>query len=1043
MKESKRVPIIDFNKIKRLLKDTIIEGNIIFSLFTEKETLYILTDVSSFYFKEKGKEIKKYMIVPSFSKIDDNYQTEENRRHLWCDKYCYHTLIYYDKRIYYFNPTFSDNLKEIEIISPIVQKGKYLEPYSIAFCENLNNELDKENFEILFSDYYSDLYYLNININEKNFQPDLLYRIRKNFTYSEDDFGFNDLDVFNLENNEIITDIKILNNKEKNEKEIIALTKNAIFKFKGSGSYKDIFQEYSNKDNRYDKFLKVYKKFGINDNGKEYENCKIELIKSYSSNSQEKEELNLAMGWMSSAGYVLQEINKENSFCIFPYVKFNLDGKKVFKSNPNAACQSKLHIFILYSDCLVIFNKLNKNIVHFDHLLTNYIDMYYIESLNILVLQTKSDIFYLKLEDENKYVWENYLEIGNYNLAIKYLPKEEKDLIQKLHRLNAEKLFKDEKYEEAIKEYLLSDEQFESVCIKFLNINQYIPLLHYLIEIKNNISNKKNDIKKLLIYTWIAEILSELENQKDEKTGINLKSFLEELKKNHEENFIDKNIYYNYLLIYQKNKEFLNYASTKGDYELVIQNLLNHLNYVEVLNQIDKYISSDLDDKTKNKLTKILFEYSNYFMRESPQKTINLFEKELISESNQDEIIKVLIDSDIKAEIKNDNYEIILKYIRILIEKNIITNNKDNKNKNSLSKSAISNLHNLYILILSLSEKPEHKKEVIEYLKGPLYTIPQKNTYLKITLYNKEIYIDLNFAQKILKNNYCALALVYCLMKRYNESILIALEHNEKDIAIFIAQNIKDEKIKKDIWLRIFKYFKTNNFADAKNILESSRGVLKIEDILPFMMDDVKLEELKTDLQACINVYENGVTKLKQEINEYNQSTDIIKKEIFNIQKKSTFINYTQIKCEKCQKDILGNKFFLFPCGHIFDTPCLIKILDDYDEKNIGDQAFKEKINKIKNLKEKIKILEEKKNKIMNEKKMQSNSLNTFKVFFNFINTEKKEEFSNEEEMQLNQFQESLYKLLKEECALCGKEMINSTQIKLGEDDDQKWNDLN
>ena len=117
--------------------------------------------------------------------------------------------------------------------------------------------------------------------------------------------------------------------------------------------------------------------------------------------------------------------------------------------------------------------------------------------------------------------------------------------------------------------------------------------------------------------------------------------------------------------------------------------------------------------------------------------------------------------------------------------------------------------------------------------------------------------------------------------------------------------------------------------------------------------------------------------------------------------------------------------------------------MDDYEQKNIGDQTFKEKINKIKNLREKIKILEEKKNKIMNEKKLQSNSLNTFKVFFNFINTEKKEEFSNEEEMQLNQFQDSLYKLLKEECALCGKEMINSTQIKLGEDEDEKWKDLN
>ena len=111
-------------------------------------------------------------------------------------------------------------------------------------------------------------------------------------------------------------------------------------------------------------------------------------------------------------------------------------------------------------------------------------------------------------------------------------------------------------------------------------------------------------------------------------------------------------------------------------------------------------------------------------------------------------------------------------------------------------------------------------------------------------------------------------------------------------------------------------------------------------------------------------------------------------------------------------------------------------------KKKRKKKKIKNKIKKIKNLKKKIKVLEEKKKKIMNEQKLQSNNLNTFKVFFNFINNEKKEEFSNEEEMQLKQFQENLYKLLKEECALCGKEMINSTQIKLGEDNDKKWNNL-
>ena len=1042
MKEAKRTPIIDFNKIKSVSKYMEIEGKIIISSYTENETLYILTDCNFFYFKQKNKKAKQFMLIPALSKVNENYQTEENKSHLWCDKYEYHTIIYHDKRAFYFNPSFIDNPKEINIVNTTIQKGKYLEPYSMLFCYSEDDNLNKEKLEVIFSDYFSDIYSLNIEIKEMNLQTKPLYKIRTNLIPNpEENFGFNELDLFSFQQNEIITDIKIINSeKDKDKKEIIAVTKNTIFKFEGNGSYKEIFEEYSkNRDN----FLKVYKKLGANEE-KEYENSKIELIRSYSNNSIKKDELNLVMGWMTSVGYALQDMSiNKNNFCIFPYIKFNLDGTKDFKTVPKAACQSKLHIFILFSDCLIVYNKLNKNIVNIEYLLTKYNSMYYIEPLNRLILSTETDIFYLTLENETKYIWENYIEIENYDLAIKYLPKEENDIIPKLHRLNAEKLFNEEKYDQAYKEYIISDEIFENICVKFLLKNQYIPLLNYLNEIRKSFSSKKNNLKKYLIYTWITEILIEYENNDNDilqKTGLNIKTFMEEIKQNHDEKYIDKNIYYNFLLIYQKKKEFMDYAAEKGDYELVIQNLLNHLNFEDVLNKIDKFITGDIDDKTMNKLIQILFEYSNYFMKESPNKLINLFEKELISEINQDDIIKVIINSDIKEQVNSGHYEIILNYIRKLIKKNIMNNDKDKNN--TISKSTINNLHNLYILILSLSEKPEHKKEVIEYLKGPLYTFSQKNSYLNITLYNKEIYIDLNFAQKILKNNYSALALVYCLMGRYNESILIALEHNEKDIAIFIAQNIKNEKIKKDIWLRIFKYFKTNNFADAKNILESSCGVLKIEDILPFMMGDVKLEELKNDLQACINFYEKGVTQLKQEINDYNQSTEIIKKEIFKIQKKSTFVNYTQIKCEKCQKDILGNKFFLFPCGHIFDTNCLIKILDDYEQKNIGDEIFKQKIKRIKDLKEKIKILEEKKNKIMNEQKLQNNNLNTFKVFFNFINTEKKEEFSNEEEMQLEQFQESLYKLLKEECALCGKEMINSTQIKLGEDDNKKWNDL-
>ena len=1060
MKESQREPVINFGNIQQYFSCNEPKENIAFSKISEDESLYLLTDTSELYYQKKGKEKNKYFLVPKVNLDFDNTQSkEEGYSNVWCDKFGYHTLIFNDKRVFYFNPTFKDGPKELNL-----KNEKHIEIYAAAFNDNnIMTPNNRDKIDIIFSDYYSDIYHLSIKLErgEPKIYYSLLYKFR-NEEYEEDNyvkdkeeyFGFIDFNLFNMEKNERIIDLKIINSDKENKKQlmIVAITKNTIFKFEGTGSYKEIFDKYTiNKDD----FQKTYKTFLNSQKKGDFKKSRLQLLKSYSINSLTKDNLILCMGWMSSCGYITEEIQYNEgkmefnkNINIFPYVKFKFDGTKDYNSIPAMVCQSKLHIFFLYNDCLLVINKLNKNIVHVEYLLTRYNDMYYNESLNSLLLSTQRNVFILNLDDEDKYIWENYVEIGNFELAIKYLPTEEEHLKPKLHRLNADKLLKEEQYDKAAENYSLSDELFESVCVKFMTLNQYGALLKYLTLIKNTkLANlhRKDEIKyflpKYLIFTWITELLVEHDLEKDK--DINLKDFIEEAKHNHTDKYIDKITYYFLLLNYGKQNEFLEYAMWKGDYELIIQSLINHLKYEEVLNNLEKFMSCDIDDNVMKKLIKVIFKYSNYFMKESPIKTINLLEKEFMSEINQDDIIKVIIDLDIKQEIKRGNYDIILNYIRRLIKKYVVNSSNEQNDNRNVTPSTLSNLHNLYILFLSLSDKPEHKKEIIEYLKGPMCTYTSKNNYLNVSLYNnKEIYIDLNFAQKILKNNYCALALVYCLMGRYNESILIALEHNEKDIAIFIAQNIKDDKIKKDIWLRIFKYFKTNNFADAKNILESSLGILKIEDILPFMMDNVKLEELKTDLQACINYYEEGVHQLKQEINDYNQSTEIIRKDIYQLQKKSTCINYTQIKCEKCQKDIMGAKFFLFPCGHIFDTFCLIKILIDYDEQNIGDEHFRIKVNNIKSLREKIRNLQEKRKKIIYEQKMQSNNSNTFKALFNFINKEQKEEFSKEEEIKLKEYSDNLYRLLKEECVLCGKEMIKSTQIKLGQDENKIWKDL-
>ena len=98
-------------------------------------------------------------------------------------------------------------------------------------------------------------------------------------------------------------------------------------------------------------------------------------------------------------------------------------------------------------------------------------------------------------------------------------------------------------------------------------------------------------------------------------------------------------------------------------------------------------------------------------------------------------------------------------------------------------------------------------------------------------------------------------------------------------MAIFITQNIQNEEKQKKIWIKLFNFFKKDKKFSTKNILELSNGKLNVEDILPYMGDKIKLNDIKMDIQECIDVYEEGVSQLKQKIISYNKL--IIYKKIY------------------------------------------------------------------------------------------------------------------------------------------------------------------
>ena len=112
----------------------------------------------------------------------------------------------------------------------------------------------------------------------------------------------------------------------------------------------------------------------------------------------------------------------------------------------------------------------------------------------------------------------------------------------------------------------------------------------------------------------------------------------------------------------------------------------------------------------------------------------------------------------------------------------------------------------------------------------------------------------------------------------------------------FLLNNIPEPALKKKIWLQVFEHKKrTDSLAEAKNLIKESQGLISIEDVLPLMGDNVKISEFKNELKDCISNYEKSVQKLKKEFKDFNDSNDLINKDIDICERKVVKMNYTKL----------------------------------------------------------------------------------------------------------------------------------------------------
>lgn len=1062
---------LDVNKFSPQKLDISISGNILYvtSIPFPNKKIFLLTDTDKFYIIENNNLSKPQVFQLKSDYLNSDklkpikFQTDSLESQIWTDKKGNHVIIKYKRICFYYNPNLKKKIEELNLIN---FGNTLIQPYAVVFNEDKCNNRDTGVF--LLSDYNSSIYEVQLFLSDENemmrsrFGEILKLKIdnKKSTQPSENSFNLN---FFEMDKDDRIIDFKLITQDETIL--LLAITKNLLFQFFGKKDFRSVFNNYNVETGDISKAVKKFfpqkqksnqvkivkklkngEKFEINRVEKEKKEpsafSRIQLLKK-----ENKNEID-SFGFMSDCGYIIGEINKDlkpqNQFNIFKYYKFEKETKEkseiIHQIMPKAVCESNFNRFFLYTNYLVVQNKLTNTIKQNEHIKLDLIDIF--DNEDFIIVYSKKNIYKIPLDNENDNLYEDYIQKGDYKTAL-LLKKDDALLRPSLHKLYADNLFNNKQYLEAAIEYAFSNEIFENVCIKFLKINNTVGLIRYLIlimqfrlnhiktekkkdkmeegetngETKEN--NKEQFIERYLLHTWLLELLAEkLENENNDELVKEIKGITKY--ESVGSKYLDENLIYNILNLFNKQDELIAFAAFKKDYEIIIRSLISKKKIDLTLEQFNLSFCGD-GGQLDAKLKKYFYKYGNILIKENIPKTIDSLNQYFRPE-NPEELIRLLISPNFKSITENENnFKIVMKYIKDLMKPD---KKKDKEQKNVLNK--YQNLHNLYILLVSQSKFGTYKQSFLRELKSIIDTFTQNQQFEKKGKITDKIYFDLNFAKKIFKEKEDTkskeiLCLIYFLLNQYLDSIDVAIENNFEELLLYLTKNILDEKFRKKIWLKIFVYEKEkHNLTKAKEIIEKSDNIIKIEDVIPLMSDNEKLNDLKEELAKCIQNSDESIIKLNNEIREFNEANNSINKDIDFSEKKAVKKKFTDLRCSKCNKNIntgKNSKFYLFPCQHIFDLQCLVDIYMEFATYKLKDEEFKKKIGVIKDMSKKIKQIEDRKNLALIGKG----------------------QFDKEEEFLLNVSKNQLFDYLNEECLLCGQDMIDSTQIEFGNDERLEW----
>mmetsp|Transcript_23999 Transcript_23999/g.66689 ORF Transcript_23999/g.66689 Transcript_23999/m.66689 type:complete len:1007 (-) Transcript_23999:341-3361(-) len=241
-------------------------------------------------------------------------------------------------------------------------------------------------------------------------------------------------------------------------------------------------------------------------------------------------------------------------------------------------------------------------------------------------------------------------------------------------------------------------------------------------------------------------------------------------------------------------------------------------------------------------------------------------------------------------------------------------------------------LHNLAVSLYSSQDDEGSLLAYMEEAKGPL---------------GRPLY-DEKFALRLARERNRARACVQLLsdMGMFQDATILALKE-DVELAKKVAERPEDDApLRRKLWLTIARNIveskegstdQGNRIRQAVAFLKETGGLLKIEDILPFFPDFVLIDEFKDAICTSLEEYNRQIDELKSEMDGATEIAEALRKDLAGLENRTAVVDLSS-PCERCGRSLASGPpppagpsggcqkpFYVFPCGSLFHTPCLVE----------------------------------------------------------------------------------------------------------------------